>query len=59
MATPHMTRGDRAFRREKIVAEYQRGLCPTTLAEKFELSREHVRKALRDAGIAWRRRDGW
>ena len=60
MAYPQqMSRCDRAWRRERIVAAYRDGNCPTTLAERFALSREHVRRVLRDSGIARRRLDGW
>jgi hypothetical protein len=49
----HLTHGDRAYRREKIVSAYlQRGLPPATLAKRFSLTEGHVRRVLREAGVA-------
>lgn len=47
-----LTHCDRAYRREKIVAAYQRGLLPHTLAERFAVTEGHVRRVLRETGVA-------
>lgn len=51
---PTLTRGDRKYRREKIVAAYLRGGCSRTVASLFGLSDGHVRWILREAGVARR-----
>lgn len=47
-----LTHGDRAYRREKIVSAFQRGLPPVVLAKRFSLTEGHVRRVLREAGVA-------
>lgn len=47
-----LTHNDRAYRREKIVSAFARGLPPVALAERFALTEGHVRRVLRDAGAA-------
>jgi len=51
---PALTRGDRAYRREKIVAAYQRGQCSRSLAAIFGITDSHVRSVVREAGVARR-----
>lgn len=51
---PQLTRGDRAYRHEKIVAAYLRGQCSRTVAALFGMSDGHVRAILREAGVARR-----
>lgn len=53
MATlPQLTRGDRAYRREKIIAAYLRGGCSRKIAEMFSMSDGRVREIVREAGVA-------
>lgn len=48
-----LTFNDRAYRREKVVAEHRRGAKPRELANKFGLSLWYVRDVVR---LASRRR---
>lgn len=49
---PTLTRADRAYRHEKIVAAYQRGGCSRSVASMFGMSDSHVRAVLRLYGVA-------
>lgn len=49
---PMLTRGDRAYRHEKIVAAYQRGLSSRAVASAFGMSGGHVRSIIREAGVS-------
>lgn len=52
---PQLTRGDRAHRREKIIAAYLRGECSRKIAEMFSMSDGRIREIVREAGVARRR----
>lgn len=47
-----LTHRDRAYRREKIVSAFKRGLPPVALAERYALTEGHIRRVLREAGVA-------
>lgn len=47
-----LTRTDRAMRREKIVAAYERGGCSRTVAVQFGVSDSLVRRAIKSAGVS-------
>ncbi len=49
---PQLTRTDRAYRREKIIAAYKRGGCSRTIAALFGMSDGRVREIVRNAGFA-------
>ena len=50
---PQMTRGDRAYRRERMIAAYLAGKGSSrTLAALFGMSDGRVRQVLREAGVA-------
>lgn len=51
---PQLTRGDRAYRREKIVAAYRRGDCSRTVAALFGVTDGFVRQCAREAGVSRR-----
>lgn len=56
----YLTYNDRAYRREKAIAEYQRGAGFREVAAKYGLSYNYVRHIMRQAGVTrvtgWRRR---
>lgn len=51
---PEMTFGDRAYRREKMVAAYREGHSSRHVAHLFGVSDSYVRSIMRDEGIARR-----
>lgn len=53
---PLLTRNDRAYRRERIVAFYQREpVGSRAVADHFGLSDGYVRAVVREAGVARKR----
>lgn len=52
MRYPTLTRGDRAYRREKIIRAYVRGQSSREVAERFDMSGGYIRHIVREAGVA-------
>lgn len=53
-----LTHNDRRFRREKVVAAFQRIGDPRQVAEQFGVSKSLVHRALREAGMGLRMHGG-
>lgn len=51
---PDMTRGDREYRRERMIAAYQRGASSRAVACQFGMSCGYVREIMRNGGVARR-----
>lgn len=49
-----LTFGDRAYRREKMIAAYRRGYSSRAVAEQFGMTDSYVRQVMRDAGVVRR-----
>jgi transposase len=49
-----LTFGDRAYRRERMIAAYRRGMSSRAVANAFSMSDSYVRAVMRDAGVARR-----